>query len=356
MAASIVENSGASTGYTKDDLASAKAFLLGGGNFAELSEAQQNAIEAEYNFVTSIIMNDTSGDLIRLFTNAVKNGWDPQRFRLEAEKTKWFSEKNASQEWFLIQNDGVAGAINMEGRKAKDLLEARGNIFQEVKNYALTMLGANADDPATKAKLDQVTDDILMNGYLASGGWQSTVSVKVANAFKGITTKDLLGGSLGKTISDVTSLYRGLGLMLDENQATKYAQGILNGTTNIDTITQGVRKNSAQMWSQFSDRILAGESLQNILYPYTQLIGSMLEVDPDQLDFTVEDPTKPAGSQIDPLLQSALFSSADKTGLMSLTDLRKSIKKDSRWQYTKNAEAEYASITKELMRTFGAGV
>jgi hypothetical protein len=104
------------------------------------------------------------------------------------------------------------------------------------------------------------------------------------------------------------------------------------------------------MWPQFADRIKAGESMDNILYPYKQMLSSILEVDPEAIDITRD------GNGIDPLLQRALFSGADSKSVMSLTDLRKAAKQDKRWQYTRNAKDEYASLTKDIMSMFGAGV
>lgn len=342
------------TTNVKKDLQSARDKLNANVPFEQLSPAEQNAIEAEYNFVTSLIIGNK--DLMNLFTNAVKQGWDENRFRLEAEKTPWFKENTSSQEWFMIQNDGVAGSINESGRKAVDLKQILGTIRQEVQDYVVSTLGLNVDDAETSKKIDEIANEILTTGYLVSGGWQSTVGTKVGAKFSKITTKDILGGTIGKTISEVTQSYRNLGMMLNEDTATTYAQEILLGKSDINKINQTVRKNAAGMWTQFSDRIMAGENVKDILYPYTQMIGSMLEVDPDSLDFTAEDGSKGVMGQIDPLLQRALFSGADSKQVMSLTDLRKAIKKDSRWQYTRNAQDEYAKLTSELMRMFGAGV
>lgn len=338
--------------YNKSDLESAQAKLKLGFKYYDpsnpnnaLTDQERNAIDAKYTFATALIVSDPA--LMSLFTDAVKNNWDANRFELEAEKTDWFKNKTASQEWYAV--------ISSRGTAAKDLEEIRSQIFETVKADAVQRLGLDTSNADTLSKLNEITDYVLKNEYKNVAGWSTRVPSLVTAAFKNLKATEL-GGSISKTITDLSSTYRALGLRLSDADATSFAQKILMGDTTADTLTAAARKNAAQMWTQFSDRITAGESLQGILYPYTQLIGSMLEVDPESLDFTVEDPTKSASSQIDPLLQSALFSSADQKGVMSLTDLRKSIKKDKRWQYTKNAKDEYATLTTELMRMFGAGV
>ena len=331
--------------YNKTDFESAQSKLKLGLTYNDLSEQERNAIDAKYTFAAALIVSDPA--LMKLFTDATLGGWDENRFQLEAEKLDWFKNKTASQEWYAI--------INAKGTAAKDLEEIRTQIFETVKADAVTRLGIDVSNADGLAKLNEITDYILKNEYKNVGGWSSRVPNLVTAAFKDLKASDL-GGTISSTMTSLSSTYRSLGLTLSDADASSFAQKILMGDTTVETLSAAARKNAAQMWTQFSDRINAGESLQGILYPYTQMIGSMLEVDPDSLDFTVEDKTKPASGQIDPLLQSALFSSADKTGVMSLTDLRKSIKKDKRWQYTKNAKDEYAQLTTELMRMFGAGV
>lgn len=350
------------TGQQKS-LASAKKKLDQGIGFEQLTPVEQDAIEAEYTFATELVLSDPG--LMKLFTQAVKEQWSATRFTLEAQNISWFKDRNASQEWFQIEASrlgdydpkqiGNIDYVKSKIAQSKDLQDANAEILRQVSDYAVTNLGLNVNDAATKAKLENVAADILSGSYAAVGGWQTKVAGKVGAAFSDIKPSNL-GGTIADNMATIQKTYRSLGMGLSDSVASDYANQMITKTADVNTITANARKNASQMWSQFSDRIMAGESLQNILYPYTQLIGSMLEVDDASLDFTADDPTKPAQSQIDPLLQKALFSGADSKSVMSLTDLRKAIKKDSRWQYTKNAQSEYAGLTKEVMRMFGAGV
>lgn len=340
-----------------------EALRLNNGNFDALTANQKKAIETEYSFAVNLILSDPQ--LMSLFDRAVKQEWTDERFKLEAEGNQWFKDRNATQEWFQIRVARM-GAIDpasltdmdyLDSRisESKDLTEAKDEIILEINNTVVENLGLNVDDEKNKKIINDIANQILSTKYMSIGGWRKDVAGMVGAAFKQVKPTDV-GGTVAKAMTDVRQTYRSLGMSLTDDDAARYASGIISGKTNINTINQNVRKNASQMWTQFSDRIMAGESLQNILYPYTQMIGSMLELDPDSLDFTTEDATKPASKQIDPLLQQAMFSGADGKQVMSLTDLRKSIKKDARWQNTKNAQDEYATLTTQLMRMFGAGV
>lgn len=340
-----------------------EALRVNGGNFDALTANQKKAIETEYSFAVNLILSDPQ--LMSLFDRAVKEEWTEDRFKLEAEANQWFKDRNATQEWFQIRLARMGqidpammtdpGYLDSKIAESKDLTEAKDEILLEANNYVVETLGLNVDDEANKKIINDVANQILSTKYMSIGGWRKDVANMVGAAFKKVKPTDL-GGTVAKTLTDVRQTYRALGLQLNDVDAAGYATGIISGRTNVNTINQAARKNAAQMWTQFSDRIMAGESLQNILYPYTQMIGSMLEVDPDSLDFTTEDKNKPASKQIDPLLQQAMFSGADGKQVMSLTDLRKTIKKDARWQNTRNAQGEYATLTTQLMRMFGAGV
>lgn len=330
----------------KDNLAAAKAALERGVNVKALPPAQLKAIEDEYQYAVEVITSDKN--LMQLFTAAVRGQWTDQKFALEAKSNKWFVERDSSQEWYQLR------ALDPDNKL--ELERTRESIEIQVKNYVVQNLGLNPESADVAAKITEVSQFILQNRTQANNGnWQIEIPNLVGAKFADLKPSDF-GGAIADNVSTLYGTARGLGLQMNDQQLSTYVSDIVKGNSTLENVQNTLRKQAAGMWTQFSDRIMGGESLSNILYPYTQMIGSMLELDADALDFTVEDPNAPAGKQIDPLLQSALFSSADGKNVMSLTDLRKAIKKDSRWQYTKNAQDEYASLTKSLMRMFGAGV
>lgn len=355
-------------------LDSAKKALDSGKSYDQLTADQQKAIDAEYSFVSSLIVSDDN--LRKLFTAAVKQQWTPQRFQLEAQQNEWFKGLTSSQEWFQIQL-GKLGKFDAKkldftnsetaaGNRAyvdklisgsKDLTEIRDNIRQTVQDYVVSFLGLDISNPENQAKIDSIATDLISNSYnpYNESLWQNQVRSKVAATFKGVKAKDVLG-TMSKAITDIAAYSRSMGMPVGDESMDKYVNGLLDGSVSQESIIASLRKSASQMWSQFSDRINAGETLENIIYPYTQVMGSMLEIDPSSIDFLAEQGGTSAAGQIDPLLQKALLSATDSKGVMTLTDFRKAIKSDNRWQYTKNAKDEYATLTSNLMRMFGAGV
>lgn len=328
----------------KANLAKAREELARGVNIKALPAPLLKAVEDEYSYAVEVITSDK--DLMQLFTNAVRGQWSDAKFELEARNNKWFLDRTSSEEWYDMRK--------LDPSYAKELSVLKDDILVQVRNVAVQQFGLNVNDANIMAKVDAVAQDILENHTQSSVGWQN----KIVDLL-GSKVQDLKPSDFGARVADgVQSIYgtaRGLGLPINDVSLTNYVKDIVGGKKTTETIQADLRKQAAGMWTQFSDRIMGGESLTNILYPFTQLIGSMLEIDTDSLDFTVDDPSKPMNQQIDPLLQKALFSSADGKTVMSLTDLRKAIKADDRWQYTKNAQSEYADLATRLKRMFVGG-
>lgn len=78
-----------------------------------------------------------------------------------------------------------------------------------------------------------------------------------------------------------------------------------------------------------------GNDLQDIISPYVATISDVLEIPYTSVDVT------------DKYVQNALAKN------MTLTDLRKELRKDSRWQYTDSARQEVSTATLGILRDFG---
>lgn len=321
----------------KDEIAAGKT----------LTPAQLADMDEFYGPIARLI--SSNDDLLAIFQTALHDkqalsSMGQKSFMNEVRKTKWYAQ--------TTENQRLYATFASNPQNAAELQVKREEIRNAVQTSVVQELGLNPDDPNISSKMDSVVDNLLRNNFQ---NWEANLSRVTSAAFSSLKATEF-GAKIGQTEQEIRSYYKSMGMSVDPKTMGNYTRDILNNKTNLATIQQNVQKNAAQMWGQFGDRINAGETIDNILYPYKQLVSSILEIDPEQLDLTWDDPSKPAMGQIDPLLQKALFSGADSKSVMSLTDLRKAAKQDKRWQYTRNAKDEYASLTKEIMGMFGAGV
>lgn len=115
-------------------------------------------------------------------------------------------------------------------------------------------------------------------------------------------------------------------------------QALATGKLDINRIAQDIRKLAAQGQPDYVRELLGqGYDLEQIYAPYRNRMASILEVDPNTIK----------------LSDSALRMAIGKDGDMNLYDYEKALRKDSRWQYTKQAREEVSSATLKVLRDFG---
>jgi hypothetical protein len=83
--------------------------------------------------------------------------------------------------------------------------------------------------------------------------------------------------------------------------------------------------------------VAEGTDLETIYQPYRTRMASILELNPQSIDIN------------DRTLRSAI--GPDKE--MPLYEFEKSLRKDSRWQYTDNAREKVSEISARIRRDFG---
>lgn len=292
----------------------------------------KDALEEYYGQTMQLIASDQSGSLMSLFSDAIKKGMTEQGFDYALKKTKWYLSYDES-------NRKYQTAINTPAA-AQDLATKRAEIVDAVQNQAVADTGSRLADSVAA----QIAETLLKNNF---DNWQTKVPTAVrSNLSKMDVTK--FGGSVLNTNIAIRDYARKMGISVSDETANTYMKNILAGNTTIDAVQGELRKQALPYYSQFADRINAGDTIEDITSPYRNMIASMLEIDPASVGFDI------SGSKMDPLLLKAVSGDGGKP--MGLYDLRKAIKQDSRWQYTKNAQEEYASLTTQLMRMFGAGI
>jgi hypothetical protein len=114
--------------------------------------------------------------------------------------------------------------------------------------------------------------------------------------------------------------------------------GIASGKIDINRVQQDARKLAAQGQPQYVRDLLAqGYDLAQVFAPYRKVMGSVLELNPDQIDLN------------DPLLRTAITDKGD----MNLYDFKKAMRADNRWQYTEQAKSDVSTAALSVLKDFG---
>jgi hypothetical protein len=105
---------------------------------------------------------------------------------------------------------------------------------------------------------------------------------------------------------------------------------------SLDDFTQKIRNYAKTAMPDYVKKLIdQGQDLTDIINPYRATIADVLEVPYNSIDVT------------DKNIQNAL------AGNISLAELRKQLRKDSRWQYTEQARQDVSSATLDILRDFG---
>lgn len=151
-------------------------------------------------------------------------------------------------------------------------------------------------------------------------------------------------GTASKTMNDLRSWAQANGVTLTDNSIRQYTQQVIKGDRTADDIKADLRRTYvAGSYPAWAERINAGEDIADIAAPYRQTMASLLEVE-DQ-DITLTDNT----------LRSALqgVGADGKPAVVPIYEFEKQVRKDPRWQYTNNAQADYSRAAYDVLSMFG---
>lgn len=291
------------------------------------------------NFVRS------NSELLKLFRTAIKEDWlDSEQgkanFMSAFERTAWYQENNEWARKYLV-------AKNAGGADFKEQLKvARAAVQQEA-----VRIGADLNPEA----LDFFTEQFLMNGWGESGrqGFlaQALTGEYEYEGLNGTTEKfdasflNYGKGGAAATINALKQTAKKNGVSFSEDYFNGAARAVMSGMGSIEDYMAEIRKHGASAMPLYADRILAGEDAYDIASPWINKMAQVLEIDPATIDLS------------DPYIKAALGAVDEKgnpTG-MGFWDFEKSLRKDARWAYTKQANDEVSSIVGKIGSMMGFG-
>ena len=217
-------------------------------------------------------------------------------------------------------------------------------IEAKLKKRAATLGSGAASDPAALRKAaenlyitNRSEDESFITDFLAA-------SIRTTSGMIGGKVTEGYSGEALDNYKLLVTAARDNGFQVSDiipggSNEQQVLQGIASGKIDIDRVIADARKLASQGQPTYVRDLLAqGYSLKQVFAPYRQVMANVLEIgDDDQIDLN------------DPLLRSAITDKGD----MNLYDFRKSLRQDSRWQYTEQARSDVSSLTLGVLRDFG---
>lgn len=283
--------------------------------------------EMAQNFGFALAFFRSNPELWHLFNQAVKQTWTADRFIARLRGTDWFQKHSAA----------VRNAIMQETSDPATWKAGVDQMFATVKDAYGAMFGRAGMDHkqlyawAETAKRLGWSEAQLMDHITQS-----------MNMKKELRSKQL-GGSAAQLEGQLRALTTAYGVDLGKNWRTSQTARILRGDDTIEGVQNRVRELAMREYKAFADAIAGGQTVQDIASPYIQKMADLLEMNPNDINLNNK------------LLQQALKQRTQdgKPAAMDLTDFEQLVRKDPRWQYTKNAHEEMSSLLYGLGRSWG---
>jgi hypothetical protein len=250
-------------------------------------------------------------------------------------QSAWGQQYTATQEEFLLgkyqypeqyENSMNGTSITVGGKTQRTP-----GWIEWVKNTAMINGATITDDEAI-----QLAEQILMNGLQSN----TAAAERIVLGYVDYEQADLLGKA-GVAQDTIDRYARQYGIKLNPQESTRLIQDNVFGRATLNDIVDTFRRNAASKYSNFSDRIMNGETVEGIAGPYRDLAQELLEA-PD------------IGMQDNLILDAMTGKNPDgKPKYSSLSDFKRAVKADARWQKTDNARSEYFDVGQRILKDFG---
>ena len=258
-----------------------------------------------------------------------------------------------------IKADVATGAAGGTSRTSGSLT-AKSSAAAEIQDTFKTMLGETAPKSAvdayykelnalelsriSKAKtikgVDVTTRGVseqeridLLNKYVNQ---YANIRINAANAGDPAAQANLGRGQFGIAYTTLKNAYFENGIPISPASFNKQ---VLESVSNPDRLKANMNLINLQAKTLFpalTEKIDAGYTVKQLLSPYLQSRANILEEDADTIDIKeLKDVAK------------------DPKGLMNLYDYEVSLRQNSKWRFTKNAQDTLANVANRLAQTFG---
>ena len=279
-----------------------------------------------------------------LLDQYIKKGWTNARFLQELRNDPWYKQNSAEIKARYTQLYNYQDLVATGQATGNTDYEKQIATFERKLADKARAMGSNAaSDPTALRKAAEnmyITnvgiDDAMVTDFLAS-------AIKPTGGIIGGKPTTGFSGDALTNYQDLVTTARNNGFEVSDivpgaTSVEQVLQGIATGRIDINRVKQDARKLAAQGQPQYvRDLLSQGYDLKDVFAPYRKVMGTVLEVNPDQIDLN------------DPTLRTAITDKGD----MNLYDFKKALRQDNRWQYTEQAKKDVADAALTVLKDFG---
>lgn len=284
-----------------------------------MPEINKAEMAAEYGLTLSFL--NSNKELKRLFDQAVKNTWDPARFQAAVRNTQWY--KKTAEPYRQAQVLQKTDPATYRQR----LSQVRARVRLMATEFGATLNGKAFDQLAERV-FQMGMDDNQVRRQLGQ-------YVKYSDG--------RLLGQAGQWEQEARQHMQDMGITWNDKTIRRVVSNMVRGDITIQDVISRVNEQAKSKYRHLADRIDQGETVYDIASPYMQEIGEILEINPESITLK------------NSLIKKALDQRDEKgnSRTMTLSEFGDTLRKDSRWRNTQNAQEVAAQTTRDLLSSMG---
>lgn len=281
-------------------------------------------IEARYGFVGQ--MAKTIPELRGILQQASREQWTTDRFLMTVANTNWYKTNGAAvREWMTLEATDPQTARDRKGHLI-------GDIYARANRLGIRMSPQQAEQAFYFIQFSGGMSEENIDGYLGR-----TFFDAYSPQFDAL-------GEAGEFFQGLDQMRHAYGM--DDEAAYRWVRDNLNsimrGETTIEAVKHKAINYARSRWSQYAERLEAGETMLDIAQPRIDVYRDLLEQDP-------------ASGIHDPLIMQSLEARGpDGKPVDEPTwAFAQRVRKDARWGKTNNAKQSMAEFVTKLGQDWG---
>jgi hypothetical protein len=313
--------------------------------------------KSKYDNVDSIFLYDQ--ELKQILIDAVgdiataKDDMEPDEFLRRLNASDWairnastYRARDAQRREYNETLDKYNKQLEMaDTQDKKDAILSKIGQLNNTSSYARGLASAKAYIEATASGLTGTMDPARLDAFVkrmydSANDKDPNIINRELAALISYKPGSQLGGAVGADLTILRATARANGFDLDttfKDQINNWMQRLAIGES-VETFKNTIRSQAKLgLPDKVANLLDQGLDLANIYAPYKNVMAAVLEVAPDSINLN------------DKTLRSAIGPEKE----MSLYDFQRTLRKDSRWQYTDNARTEASDSVLKVLKDFG---
>lgn len=278
-------------------------------------------LAASYGWAYGFLSSDPG--LKKIFGEAVKESWSPDKFQAKLRDTDWWKKNSDS-----MRKAAAEKATDPETYRAK----------VDAAKIQIQQASAEMGAAIPSSKLGKIAEQVI-NTNLDESGLKNILGKYVTFQGNGST----LNGAAGQYEHSIKEFAYQQGVKLDKQTIKNQAQLIARGLATDQDFKSQLVNQASSMYPAYTDQLMAGQTMMDIASPYIQQMAQDLQIPESSIDLN------------NPLIKRAL-NGADSSGKptgMDTMSFQNLIRNDPRWGQTQETQGRVMDVGKKVLSDMG---